>query len=155
MAMAASWSKQVQIVDAICDCTPGLSTLTNGAQLLYQLTHRVHDAASVITPGLQTEIKIHVLNKERLRLCVGMIPLLGNIYNLYKLVVEGWSNPMDKAASAGNVEVVRLCKANWHDDDLVLWWAASKCDGPSFEQILEMRNDWSLGALSRVLDSCS
>ncbi len=80
--------KNIFIADAVSNCIPVWSTLTNGCQLLYKLIHKVDATAiPVIAPKakLSTDLKIYILSKGQLRnwlSAIAMIPILGNIVSL-------------------------------------------------------------------------
>ncbi len=77
--------ENIFIADAVSNCIPVWSTLTNGCQLLYKLIHKVDAAAApVIAPKakLSTDLKIYILSKSQLKnwlSAIAMIPILGNI----------------------------------------------------------------------------
>ncbi len=79
------FQKIIRITDAVLDCVPIVSTLSNAAQLLYQSACKV-DTLNPVAPGLKTSLQIYVLSKSKWSCYIGLVPVLGNILNLVKLV---------------------------------------------------------------------
>ncbi len=74
--------KNIRNADQICDCIPIVSTLTNGAQLLWKLAHKVDKAANPVKPGWKSELKFHVVSKSKIDCVRGMVPFVGNLLNM-------------------------------------------------------------------------
>lgn len=110
------FQKTLYVADAICDCIPLVSTVTNVSEALYKLAHRV-DAVSPVTPGRATSLKIHVLHKDLLDCCVGAIPLFGNVVRLLQLVIRALRgsticDPLHAAIVRDNQELLHLSLGN-------------------------------------------
>lgn len=100
------------MIYANLDCIPVVSTLTNGAELIYRLAHKVHTAADSITPGWKTSFKIHALSKDALDY-LPIIPILGNLFHIGRQLIQ-WAlgykkiDPLEKAIRENNSELALL-----------------------------------------------
>jgi hypothetical protein len=157
----AHFEKIVKVSDAVLDCIPIASTLSNAAQALYKLAHKV-DALNPVAPGLKTSLKIHVLSKTNLSCFVGAIPILGNLLKLVGLVLHaicGFRDDLMDAVSQNNGEIVHLSLCNGALDSPerardALRLATARSDYAILKQILD-RGDWSAESLMYALNgSC-
>jgi len=69
----------ISAADFVLDIVPGISTVYNGAILLYKVARKVDKAANPVVNGWKTDLKIHCLKKSAIESLVPMIPLFGNI----------------------------------------------------------------------------
>lgn len=163
----------VKVGDAVLDCLPIVSSITNAAHGFYKLVHEV-DALSPVAPGLKTSLKIHSLSKDNIDCVVGFIPIIGNIIKLLELVVRAiycfeekpWGfcdtttdDDLLTAVCRNNKEIVHLCLGNGALDDpnrahKMLGQAAFSSDNGVFRQVFNHRNDWSGKDLVDALESC-
>lgn len=153
-----SSGKIVKIVDAICDCTPGLSIITNAAKLVYKLAHKVNHAANPTKPHWSDDIKIHVLSKSKFDCIVGLIPFFGNLVNLVKVVLDGLPRHLMVAVVRNNVELVKLYLVNHpltnpRKAEKILSQAAYSSNLETFNLILNSRA-WDVETLRSALRSC-
>ena len=158
----ANFEKIVKVTDAVLDCIPIVSSITNAAHLIYKLAHKV-DASNPVAPGLKTSIKIHSLSKSNIDCFIGLLPVLGNIVKLVELVagaICGFSrDDLDLAIILHNEEIIHLCLGNNALDDQgradeALGQAAYSSSNEVFRQILNHRKDWSAKSLVRALSHC-
>lgn len=153
------FQKIVQVTDAVLDCVPIASTLSNAAQLIYQSAYKV-DTHNPVAPGLKTSLQIHVLSKSQWSCYAGLVPVLGNILNLVKLVAYARRDFEEdyffQAVSANNEEIVHLSLWNGELNDLeraekILNISAHKSHTELFKKILNHRNDWDSSSLLQIL----
>jgi hypothetical protein len=169
----ANFEKIVKVTDAVLDCIPIVSSLTNAAHAIYKLAHKV-DALSPVAPGLKTSIKIHSLSKDNFDCFVGFVPILGNIFKLVELVLRailrfdytpggilGPTRDDDLLTAVGrnNKEIVHLCLGNNALDDpdradSILRQAAYCSSNEVFRQVFNHRNDWNAKRLVNALRGC-
>lgn len=88
-----SITKNIAAIDAVCDCIPIVSTITNGLQLLYKLAYKIDAAANPLKIMGAHPIEIHMVTKSNLDCFWGMIPIVGNIVNIVMLVLYGLPHP--------------------------------------------------------------
>ena len=69
----------IQISDAILDCIPFLSTLSNGIELLWKLARKVDATANPVNPSWKNDIKLHLISKSKIECLTGMIPIFDDI----------------------------------------------------------------------------
>lgn len=139
----ANIAKVVSVVDAVCNCTPILSTIACSAQLLY-LAYRVNGVTHP-PQGIATEIKLHVVNKSSFELVMGVIPLIGNLYHFATLVINGFRDQLRTAICSCKLEAVQLCLANRYleNSDYKPLWFATKYSNPEIlGSILDSR-EWT------------
>ncbi len=169
MGVMANFEKIVKITDAFLDCIPIVSSISNAAQTMYKLAHRV-DALSPVAPGLKTSIKIHVLSKRNLDCLIGSIPVIGNFLKLLEFIrraISGFDcdqfgcsdDDLIRAATQNNEEIVHLSLGNnaLNDPlraDTVLRQSADRSNNVVFRQILEHQSDWSGKSLANALAGC-
>ncbi len=120
--MGEATLRTIQRIDAVLDCIPVVSTLTNGAQLLYKAARKVDATANPIAPGRswKTDLKIHVISKPSGECGFCMIPFVGNIdglANLIMRIMEGLKDHLISVVCRSNTEVVKLAIANGHLDN--------------------------------------
>lgn len=157
-AFVAGFGRVVKVADAICDCLPGVSFLTNGLQLLYKQARKVDTASNPNGKGWTADIKIHVLNKTTADCLFGMIPFLGNLINLVEFALQGLRRELLTAVVRSNAEVVTLYLAN-HPLDCpkragkILGQAAFSSNPEVFSLILQSRQ-WNVHEIVGALRSC-
>lgn len=169
----ANFEKIVKVTDAVFDCIPIVSSITNAAHAIYKLAHKV-DALSPVAPGLKTSIKIHSLSKGNFDCFVGFVPILGNICKLVELVLRAilrfdytpggilgptLDDDLLTAVVRNNKEIVHLCLGNNALDDpdradRILGQSAHSSNNETFRQVLNHRDDWSTQNLMHGLSSC-
>lgn len=169
----AHFEKIVKVTDAVLDCIPLVSSITNAAHVIYRLAHKV-DALSPVVPGLKTSIKIHSLSKDNFDCFVGFIPFLGNIFKLVEFVLRaihrfnyiprGIFGPISDddlltAVVRNNKEIVHLCLGNnaLNDPgraDSVLRQAANCSSNEVFRQLFNHQNNWNAKSLVNALGGC-
>lgn len=154
--------KVVSVVDAVCNCLPVVSTIACSAQLLY-LACRVNNIANPVRPvrGVATEIKLHVVNKTMFELVIGLIPVVGNLYHITKLIISGFKDQLRTAICSNNLEAVRLCIANNYFEDVTvprkyhpLLLAANRSNRDVFDLILK-GHGWTMQELITGLEIVS
>lgn len=170
----ANFEKIVKVTDAVLDCIPIVSSITNAAHVMYRVAHKV-DALNPVAPGLKTSIKIHSLSKDNFNCFLSFIPVLGNLYKLWELVLRtihcfdympcGNLSPthdddLITAVVRNNQEIVHLCLGNraLNDPDRahrVLESAAYHSSNEVFRKVFNHRADWSAESLITALESCS
>lgn len=169
----ANFEKIVKVTDAVLDCIPIVSSITNAAHAIYKLAHKV-DALSPVAPGLKTSIKIHSLSKDNFDCFVGFVPILGNIFKLIEFVLRaihrfdytpggilGLTRDDDliTAVCRNNREIVHLCLGNNalntpdRADD-ILRQAAHSSNNDVFRQVFNHRDDWNAKSLINALEGC-
>jgi hypothetical protein len=143
--------KTIQYADALCDSIPIVSTITNGAQLLYKAARKVETAANpIITPGFKTELKIHVLTKDSFLSKACMIPFLGNILGLiilyftYKHAGSAYPEQLSLVFDTNDKELVKLRLAGMDDKqkDAALRISCMRSNEETFELSLGLRDSW-------------
>lgn len=78
--------KIISGVDAVLDCIPIISTLTNGAQILYKQAYKVDAVVHPVDAGFKGALKLHVLSKDLSKCKIGLIPIFGNLKRFQTLV---------------------------------------------------------------------
>jgi hypothetical protein len=156
-----SFKKIVKVADAICDCVPVVSTITNGLQLIYKTVRKVDGAANPHHAGRAEDIKIHVLSKTKISSYIGLLPVIGNVCRLLALLVNLPHGNLKKALMNDDSEIVDLCLArrplsncdmNKAVDKLRLAAYSSKPE--ILKRILGARKDWDVNACTQALRSC-
>lgn len=147
----------IKVVDAICDCLPGVSTLTNGIQLLYKRTRKVDTACNPNGASLADKIKIHLINKTKFDCLMGLLPFFGNFVNAIYYVKFGLTRELTTAVVTNNIEVVKLYLANYplQNDkkaEKILSQAAFSSNVELFNLILNSRQ-WNSQAIVNALNS--
>jgi hypothetical protein len=141
--LMSNYEKSIIIGDAVLDCVPAVSTLSNAAEALYKLAHKV-DTQNPVTPGWKTSIKIHVLSKSYTSCFIGAIPILGNLCKLVELVykcIYGFDDHLINAFASNNEEMIRLSLGNDLDDKI-------------FTKIFNSQKNWSKESLRTTLKAC-
>ena len=144
------FEKIVKSADAVLNCIPIVSTVSNAAQAMYKSANRV-DTLNPVAPGLKTSIKIHVLSKNNSDYFFAAIPILGNLRALGELIgfiLNGFTDDLMRAVCLNNAEVVHLCLGNnpLNDPDRadrILRQAAFCSSNEVFRKVLNHRDDWS------------
>lgn len=103
-----SIEKVIKVVDAVCDCLPVVSTITNGAQLIYKLARKVDAAANPVNTTWKDDLKIHFINKDKHDCLIAMIPVIGNITSFIFFILDGFRDHLKQAVCRSNTEVVKL-----------------------------------------------
>jgi len=158
--------KFIKVVDNICDCIPLVSTLTNGAQLLYMLVHKVDAVANPVKTSRVDDIKIHVLTKFKSDNLRGMVPIFGNMYRLAEWIIRAKSRIFKevlpdqflRAIVNNNEEAVSLYLANHplknEEKAIKALRQSVSCSNPKvFKLILDSR-EWDIHAVMVALNSC-
>ncbi len=152
------FEKIVKSADAVLNCIPIVSTVSNAAQAMYKSANRV-DTLNPVAPGLKTSIKIHVLSKNNSDYFFAAIPILGNLRALGELIgfiLNGFTDDLMRAVCLNNAEVVHLCLGNnpLNDPDRadrILRQAAFCSSNEVFRKVLNHRDDWSAKNLVNAL----
>src|SRR5271154_2714689 len=100
--------KIIKVVDAICDCVPVVSSITNGTQLLYKLARKTDTTANPVKTTWKDDIKIHVICKDKFHCKIGMIPIIGNLATLVHAIIEGLRDDLMYAVINSKIEVIKL-----------------------------------------------
>lgn len=158
-------SKVVGIVDAICDCLPGVSLFTNGAQYLYKSARKTdqitHKMLSTQTSNWKTEVKIHVINKSKFECIIGMIPIIGNLTRLITFIMDGLRDELMYSIINGKDESTRLYLQNHNLNEIkneeracaILISSSLDSTFDIFSLILTSRN-WSVSSCLRAFNMC-
>ncbi|NGX54558.1 MAG: hypothetical protein KR126chlam2_00171 [Chlamydiae bacterium] len=153
--MGEATLRTIQRIDAVCDCIPVISTLTNGAQLLYKLVRKVDRAANPVAQGWKSDLKIHMISKPAWECGLCMIPFAGNLASLIARIGQGMNDHLMGAVCRSNTEVVKLALANGHLVDSsraasVLSQAVVSSNFEIFDLIFSSR-DWSQSEVIEAL----
>lgn len=105
--------KTLRNVDAVLDCIPLVSSVSNLAQLASKVNF-----FNPVSSGFPMTLKIHALSKSSFECCVGLIPVLGNLIKLVQLVSRTLSRSqkeesyLEKAILQRNSRIFGLCLRN-------------------------------------------
>ena len=145
----------IKISDEVCNILPGVSSFTNASQLIYKLAHKVDTAANPVAHGVRDDVKIYTLNKSKMDCVLCMIPIIGNIWGLARLIVDRLTSPSSnqllKAIEHNDVEVVKLYLANHKVKDSrvagFIWQAR-----PEIVNLILNSRPWSFETLMNIMD---
>lgn len=145
-------------VDAVCDCIPLVSTLTNTALLLLKLAMKVNLVANPVSPGLKDDIKMYAIYKSKAEYFWGMIPLFGNIVSLLDLLFGRFDTQNDliiRAIIRKDVEKVKVHLARYpNEPESKMERYLSKAvysSSPEIVSLLLKSREWSQASLALSL----
>ncbi|MCE5293390.1 MAG: hypothetical protein LLF94_02090 [Chlamydiales bacterium] len=170
-----NYLKLVKSIDRVTDYIPVVSTVKNAGILLYQLVHKVNNAAAPLNTSWTDDVKIHVLSKDRSAALIAMIPVIGNLTTFSvnaqndaakanRMIIIG--GPMGYLAEASrrwsvslkthSQEVAALYLARNPNRPLATMEKSLKfavaCDNkPVIKLIVDSRNDWSTEGIIEAL----
>ena len=143
--------KVINVVDAVCDCIPIVSTFTNGAQLLYKLACKVDANANPVNATWRDDVKIHVMNKSNRDCLIGLVPVIGNLMNFVNFILFGLRDQLMYSVIESKTELVKLHLERHPLIDnpnakKVLAQSAASSSIEVFNLILESRN-WDMDSI--------
>ncbi len=150
--------KIINVVDAVCDCIPVVSSFTNGTQLLYKLARKVDATANPVNTTWRDDVKIHVINKSKFECLIAMIPIIGNLTNLIAFIIIGLRDQLMYSVVSSNTESIKLHLARHPLNDnqkakRILGQAAFSSKPEVFELIFKSRT-WDIHSVIEALRSC-